>query len=101
MAHKTSLTSDQKEYIRCQMAVEDRKLAEERNKLDALQRELEGIDAPEYAQVDKKIFCCPRCGSISIKDITTVKRAASVVAFGLASGKIGKQYECKNCHHEW
>lgn len=28
-------------------------------------------------------------------------RAVSVAAWGLASGKIGKQYECKKCGHKW
>jgi len=33
--------------------------------------------------------------------ITTVDRAISVSAVGLASGKIGKQYKCKDCKHMW
>lgn len=44
---------------------------------------------------------CPTCGSTNIKKIGTVNRAASVYAAGLASSKMGKQFECKNCGYKW
>ena len=44
---------------------------------------------------------CPNCGSTNTVKIGTLNRAASVVAVGLASSKIGKQYQCKNCKHKW
>ena len=44
---------------------------------------------------------CPLCGSINIERISTTSRVISVAAVGLASGKIGKQYKCKNCKHMW
>lgn len=44
---------------------------------------------------------CPVCGSTSIKRISTLNRLGSIATFGLASGKIGKQYECKSCKHKW
>lgn len=44
---------------------------------------------------------CPICGSTNIERISTTSRAISVAAVGLASGKIGKQYKCKNCKHMW
>ena len=44
---------------------------------------------------------CPMCGSHVVKKLTTAERAVSVAAWGLASGKIGKQYECKKCGHKW
>lgn len=44
---------------------------------------------------------CPVCGSKNIVRITTFDRAISVSAVGLASGKIGKQYKCKDCKHMW
>ena len=46
-------------------------------------------------------FTCPMCGSKKVKKIGTVNRAASVAAVGLASSKIGKQYECDACKHKW
>lgn len=46
-------------------------------------------------------FTCPMCGSKKVKKIGTVNRAASVAAVGLASSKIGKQYECDDCKHKW
>lgn len=39
--------------------------------------------------------------STNIEKISTVNRATSIAMTGLASGKIGKQYKCKNCKHMW
>nr|WP_326184752.1 hypothetical protein [uncultured Oscillibacter sp.] len=44
---------------------------------------------------------CPKCGSHSTKKITTLDRSVSVAAAGLASSKIGKQFECKDCKYKW
>lgn len=44
---------------------------------------------------------CPHCNSTNIEKLSTIDRGISVAAFGLASGKIGKQYKCKNCKHMW
>lgn len=44
---------------------------------------------------------CPHCNSTRIEKISTVNRVVSVEMFGLASGKIGKQYKCKDCKHMW
>ena len=46
-------------------------------------------------------FTCPMCGSKKVKKIGTINRAASVATVGLASSKIGKQYECDDCKHKW
>ena len=53
------------------------------------------------AQINETVAKCPTCGSTDIKKISTTNRAASVIAVGLASGKIGKQFECKNCGYKW
>ena len=42
---------------------------------------------------------CPMCGSTNTQIISTLNRAVSVGMVGLASSKIGKQYECKKCKH--
>lgn len=44
---------------------------------------------------------CPKCNSTKIKTISTLNRATSVAIAGLASSKIGKQYECETCKHKW
>ena len=46
-------------------------------------------------------FTCPMCGSQKVKKIGNIDRATSVAAWGLASSKIGKQYECDDCKHKW
>ena len=47
------------------------------------------------------MFTCPVCGSKNVLKISDLNRAASVAMLGAASSKIGKQYECDNCHHKW
>lgn len=44
---------------------------------------------------------CPLCQSTNIKNISTINRATSVAVVGLASSKIGKQWECKNCGNKF
>lgn len=44
---------------------------------------------------------CPTCGSTNIERISTINRAVSVGMLGLASDKIGKQFQCKNCKYKW
>lgn len=44
---------------------------------------------------------CPMCGKNAGRKISTFSRSISVAAAGLASGKIGKQYECSSCGHMW
>lgn len=44
---------------------------------------------------------CPTCGSTNIKRISTANRAVSIGLFGLLSGKIGKNYEWRNCKAKW
>ena len=74
------------------------------------QREIDALP-PLTREESKKIsnftkyydgnLTCPVCGSHVVKKLTTADRAVSVAAWGLASGKIGKQYECKDCGHKW
>lgn len=44
---------------------------------------------------------CPNCGSTNTQIISTLNRAVSISTVGLASSKIGKQYECKKCKYKW
>lgn len=45
---------------------------------------------------------CPICGSKkNVRRISDMNRAVSVATLGLASSKIGKQYECTHCKHKW
>jgi len=40
---------------------------------------------------------CPYCHSTNTEKISTLNRAVSVSLVGAASGKLGKQWHCKNC----
>ncbi len=53
----------------------------------------ERVQPPQQQNLPK----CPYCGSTDLNKIGTLGRAVSVGLFGLASGKIGKQWHCKNC----
>ena len=44
-----------------------------------------------------KRVVCPYCHSANTEKISTVSRAVSVSLAGAASGKIGKQWHCKQC----
>lgn len=80
------------------------------------------IDAYEEAKIDKEawrsaqisycaecnrkrynnyIYTCPVCGASKVIRISDASRTISVAVNGLASNKIGKQYECENCLHMW
>lgn len=57
---------------------------------------------PSYpSQNDNNKLKCPVCGSTNVNRISTLDRSVSIATVGLASGKIGKQYKCKNCKHVW
>lgn len=44
---------------------------------------------------------CPRCGKHAGHPISEHRKTASIAFWGLASNKIGKTYECDNCHYMW
>lgn len=50
------------------------------------------MDAERHPHVE-----CPYCHSTNTEKISTMSRAVSVSLVGAASGKIGKQWHCKNC----
>ena len=44
---------------------------------------------------------CPTCGSTDIKKLDSLDRTVSTAVWGIASGKIGKQFKCRNCGYMW
>lgn len=59
-----------------------------------IQREFAG-----YAKESNSIKTakCPYCNSTNTKKIGAGGRLLSTLTFGIASGKMGKQWHCKNC----
>lgn len=53
--------------------------------------------AQRNEQRQNSMIKCPYCQSSNIAKISTAGRVVSVGLFGLASGKIGKQWHCKKC----
>ena len=58
-------------------------------------------EADEKKKYNDYMFTCPMCGSKKAKKISDLNRASSIAVFGVASSKIGKQYECDNCNYKW
>ena len=56
---------------------------------------------PMVQKQSSNVLRCPNCKSTNVKRITTGSRIAAIALVGIASGKIGKQYECKNCKYKW
>lgn len=84
----------QKELQQKIQAIEDERKTQEavrKAKEEARKREQYQYDHPE----------CPVCKSHNTSRISTLNRAVSVGVAGLASSKIGKQYECYHCKHKW
>lgn len=52
-------------------------------------------------QTNKCIPKCPTCGSTNLERIGTINRVVSFGLFGFGSGKIGKQFKCRNCKYMW
>ena len=44
---------------------------------------------------------CPYCKSTNVSKISTLGRSISVGLFGLASGKVGKQWHCNGCNSDF
>ena len=52
-------------------------------------------------EIGKPEIKCPNCGSVDTETISTGAKVLSTAAFGLASGKIGKNYKCRHCGYIW
>lgn len=64
------------------------------------QKQVDELRAKIQTQQDLangKRVVCPYCKSTNTEKISTMSRAVSVSLVGVASGKIGKQWHCKNC----
>ena len=84
--------------------LEERKEAAARNR-EMRQREQEEIIRKQNEEKERKAAAahpiCPMCGSKNTRRISNVNRSVSVGMLGLASSKIGKQYECLTCKNKW
>lgn len=61
------------------------------------------IEYKPISKPEQNIPRCPTCGCTNIKKLDSFDRGLSVFAWGLASSKIGKQFECLNpkCKYKW
>ena len=44
---------------------------------------------------------CPTCSSTNIQKISTTKKLAGAIGFGLLSKTAKSQFECKDCGYKW
>ena len=59
------------------------------------------IESENRKKYNDYMFTCPMCNSKKVMKISDLDREFSFAIWGVASDKIGKQYECDNCHHKW
>ena len=97
----TQATKDYAGYVRRRT----QEIERNQEKLDVYNRRtIEMQKEQERAEAERleKLPICPICGKKDcVKRISTLNRSASIAAFGLASSKIGKQYQCERCKHLW
>ena len=86
--------SNIKEYIKS-------KYAKDYNVLSLIEKQKKAEEERKKQQWKYEHPECPICKSHNTRRITTASRAVSVATVGLASSKIGKQYECLTCKHKW
>ncbi|MBE7048498.1 MAG: hypothetical protein E7393_03905 [Ruminococcaceae bacterium] len=94
----------------CKQWLDDNFLAQKRQELiDEGERQYKlsyayEQDLKRQKQEEKKSLLpeCPICqNKNNVKRISNVNRSLSIFLNGLASSKIGKQYECTHCKHKW
>lgn len=68
---------------------------------EEIENHLKSLDSTHPRPIEPPKPKCPTCNSTNIKKISTGSRLMSVGVFGLASSKIGKTMECKNCGYKW
>lgn len=92
------LSPEQTKRIEQQVSEEYKAYRNELEKLGEIGKQLN----PKASQeIKNHIPRCPHCNSTKIRPISTASRVVSVAAVGVASGKIGKQFECLNCKYKW
>lgn len=64
-------------------------------------KNVQPMSRPIQTNFQQNIPKCPTCGSTNIRHISTLNRATSILALGIFSSKIGKNYECLNCKAKW
>ena len=101
-AKRVALTPEQNKEIEQKLSAEREQLQREFALLESLRKELNPTPTVNVRpEVKSNVQRCPHCNSTKIRHISTANRMVSVAAVGLASGKIGKQFECLNCKYKW
>ena len=78
-----------------------RKMGEEEYKRFREESYKKGVEKEKAKKFNNYQIECPMCHSKMVRSIGNFERGASVSMMGLASSKIGKQYECTKCHHKF
>lgn len=76
----------------------DEELANKREEEE--DKAIHGRGTPVNTQ-QKNVPKCPTCGSTNVNKISTTKKAAGFLTFGVFSSNLGKTMECKNCGYKW
>jgi len=94
--NKAKLAEEERKETEIRLVEIEKRRKELAEKMKEEERKNKEIEAARLA----KLPSCPICGKKKhVVKISTANRYVSVTLVGLASSKIGKQYECKNCNH--
>lgn len=92
--------SEDKDFFMAMLKLREDDIIEYQTKISAFRDKARRdgcYDSPKQSNQPK----CPTCGSANIHKISTGKRAASILGFGILSNNIGKTYECLDCKYKW
>ena len=65
------------------------------------QQKIQNEKQLKYKQNTINIPKCPTCSSTNIRKISTTRKVAGAIGFGLLSKTAKSQFECKNCGYKW
>ena len=75
------------------------KMSQFRNQLD--QKRVNERTQRQQLQQAQNQPKCPTCGSTNIRKISSSKKIAGAIGFGLLSKTARSQYECLDCKYKW
>lgn len=62
---------------------------------------MKSLQTEETVGENKYIPKCPTCNSPNIRKISTSRKLAGAIGFGLLSKTAKSQFECSNCGYKW
>lgn len=68
---------------------------------DKYKEEMKSLQSEEASVENRYIPKCPTCNSPNIKKISSSRKLAGAIGFGLLSKTAKSQFECNDCGYKW